>query len=298
MRRFLIITNTEKDTEFKVTNQIKDYLEEHSCEVVLCTDIYEEDYLKEDSEKKIEGEFEAAVVLGGDGTILRASRVLSKKEIPILGVNLGTVGFLAEIEPEFVMEAVQFVVEGNYQCDERMLLEGNIYHEDTLVFSSFALNEIVVSRSGFSRIIELKLTAGGELLDVYDSDGVIVSTPTGSTGYNLSAGGPIVSPKTSLIVVTPILSHSLISRSIVLSSQEEIIIEVGRVRKTQLEEAVATFDGQMGQKLSPLDKVVIKRAKETVRLIHFGNVSFYEIVRNKLYGRKTLGSEGIENREK
>ena len=179
-----------------------------------------------------------------------------------------------------------------------MLLEGSIYHEDKLVFRSFALNEIVVSRSGFSRIIELKLTAGGELLDVYDSDGVIVSTPTGSTGYNLSAGGPIVSPKTSLIVVTPILSHSLISRSIVLSSEEEIVIEVGRVRKTQLEEAVATFDGQMGQELSPLDKVVIKKAKETVRLIHFGNVSFYEIVRNKLYGRKTLRSEGTRNREK
>lgn len=297
MRRFLIITNTDKDTDFKITNQIKEYLEEHHCEVVLCTDIYEEDYLREDSEKKIEGEFEAAIVLGGDGTILRASRVLSRQQIPILGVNLGTVGFLAEIEPEFVMEALRFVVEGNYKCEERMLLEGSIYHEDKLVFRSFALNEIVVSRSGFSRIIELKLTAGGELLDVYDADGVIVSTPTGSTGYNLSAGGPIVSPKTSLILVTPILSHSLISRSIVLSSDEEIVIEVGRVRKTQLEEAVATFDGQMGQELSPLDRVVIKKARETVRLIHFGNVSFYEIVRNKLYGRKTLGSEGTRNRE-
>ena len=298
MRRFLIITNMDKDAEFKVTNQIKEFLEKHDCNVSLCTDIYEEDYLKEESEKRIEGDFEAAIVLGGDGTILRASRVLSRKEIPILGINLGTVGFLAEIEPEFMMEALLAVVEGNYQCEERMLLEGNVYHEEELVFSSFALNEIVVSRSGFSRIIELKLTTGGELLDVYDSDGVIVSTPTGSTGYSLSAGGPIVSPKTSLIVVTPILSHSLISRSIVLSSEEEIVIEVGRVRKTQLEEAVATFDGQMGQELSPLDRVVIRKAKETVRLIHFGNVSFYEIVRNKLYGRKKLRSEGAGNCEK
>lgn len=297
MRRFLIITNTDKDKDFAVTNQIKSYLEKCHCETSLCTDIYDEAYLQEDGEKKIEGEFEAAIVLGGDGTILRACRVLRQKEVPILGVNLGTVGFLAEIEPEFVMEALQFVVEGNYKCEERMLLEGNVYHEDKLVFRSFALNEIVVSRSGFSRIIELKLTAGDELLDVYEADGVIVSTPTGSTGYNLSAGGPIVSPKTSLILVTPILSHSLISRSIVLSSEEEIIIEVGRVRKTQLEEAVATFDGQMGQELSPLDKVVIRKAKETVRLIHFGNVSFYEIVRNKLYGRKTLGNGGRKNRE-
>ena len=145
-----------------------------------------------------------------------------------------------------------------------------------------ALNDIVISRSGFSRVIGLKVYVNGKVMEIYEADGVIISTPTGSTGYNLSAGGPIVSPKTSLIIITPISPHSLTSKSIVLSSDDIIDIEILKMRKAQEEEAIVSFDGQPGPQLSPGDRISVKRSDTYTGMIKLFDVSFYEVLRKKI----------------
>jgi NAD+ kinase len=165
--------------------------------------------------------------------------------------------------------------------DERMMLKGDIYHNGEIVDSDISLNDIVISRSGISRIVKLELYVNGELLDVYDADGVIVSTPTGSTAYNLSAGGPVVCPKTSLMLVTPISPHALTARSVVLSDTDELRVVLGEVR-TAPKEGYITFDGQIGKTISPLDSIVIKKLDTPAKLIRVRQESFYEVLRDKI----------------
>lgn len=286
MNNFLIITNTDKDVELTLTDKIIEYLRSKNANTTLCLDIYDEKYDEPKEEGWFSDKIECAIVLGGDGTILRASRVLLNKDIPILGVNLGTVGFLAEVEPVDIEYTLDMILKNEYKTEDRMLIRGSIIHNGEKVYTSFSLNEVVISRSGISRIIELNLYVNGELIDVYQADGVIVATPTGSTGYNLSAGGPVVSPNTKVILVTPILPHSLTAKSVVLAANDRVIVEVGKVRKTQKEEAVATFDGQMGIELEPGDIIEISKAIETTRLIKINNTSFYRVLRNKIYYKK------------
>ena len=209
---------------------------------------------------------------------------MRKLNLPIAGVNLGTLGFLTEIEPEQIYPLIDRLMADDYQIEERMNICGMIYKEGQSKFmhKDVALNDIVVTRAGFSRIIGLKIYVNGKVLDIYEADGVIVSTPTGSTGYNLSAGGPIVSPKTNLMIVTPISPHSLTSKSIVLSSEDEIAIEVLKMRKAQKEEAIVNFDGQKGILLSTGDRIVIRKAHSITRMVKLFDVSFYEVLREKI----------------
>ena len=145
-----------------------------------------------------------------------------------------------------------------------------------------ALNDIVVSRAGFSRVIGLRVYVNGRVMDNYEADGLIVSTPTGSTGYNLSAGGPIVSPRTNVMIITPISPHSLTSKSIVLGNSDEIVVEVLKMRKAQEEEAIVNFDGQPGTQLSAGDRIVIHKAEQTTKMLKLFDVSFYEVLREKM----------------
>lgn len=154
-----------------------------------------------------------------------------------------------------------------------------------MLLNDIALNDIVVSRSGFSRIIGLKVYVNKKVIDIYEADGVIISTPTGSTGYNMSAGGPVVSPKTNIIIVTPISPHSLTAKSMIFSSEDEIMIEVLKMRKAQKEEAIVSFDGQQGTQLSAGDKIIIQKADSVTKMIKLYDVNFVEVLREKMLNR-------------
>ena len=162
------------------------------------------------------------------------------------------------------------------------MLKGEIYHEGELINESLALNDLVITRSGISRIIECKIQVNGKPMNNYHGDGLIVSTPTGSTGYNLSAGGPVVCPEADIVLLTPICPHSLGARSTVLVPTDDIWIDLGTMRKTQREEAIATFDGQTGVYLTPGDRIHVKPAEEKLYLLKMREHNFYEILRNKL----------------
>ncbi len=281
MKQFLIATNYIKDENLKLTSEIEEYISARggSSKRIVGDMDGEVAYRMEEAEQ-----FDGIIALGGDGTILKVSRDLRALNIPIAGVNLGTLGFLAEVEPDQIFSVIDRLIEDDYAIEERMNIRGAIYKDGHagILLDDVALNDIVITRAGFSRVIGLKIYVNGKVMDIYEADGVIVSTPTGSTGYNLSAGGPIVSPKTSLMIVTPISPHSLTSKSIVLSSEDEIMIEVLKMRKAQKEEAIVNFDGQPGTQLSAGDKIVIRRAESITRMVKLLDVSFYEVLREKI----------------
>jgi NAD+ kinase len=269
MKKFVIIPNREKDPQLILSNRIMDYLLQHQCECSIVDDVQGE-------------EPECAIIVGGDGTILQAARILVERDIPMIGVNVGHLGFLAEIEVSDLEQTLDSLINDEYRMEQRMMLSGWVQKKNETTEMISALNDIVVGRAGYSRIIQLKIWVNDELLDIYQADGVILSTPTGSTGYNLSAGGPVVNPKSQAIVITPISPHSLSARSIVLSAEDVIRIEIGRVRKSQAEEGAATFDGKVDIPLEPGDVVTVCRSKFNTRLVKLRETSFYEILRSKL----------------
>ncbi|HWT75317.1 MAG TPA: NAD(+)/NADH kinase, partial [Mobilitalea sp.] len=241
----------------------------------------------EPSSVKLSDEIDCAIVLGGDGTIIQTANDLMTYDIPILGVNLGTLGFLAEIEEHNVQEALDRLFQDDYRIENRIMIEGETIYNTKVQDGEennigYALNDVVITRKGFSRIISLGIFVNDELVDNFLGDGVIISTPTGSTAYNLSAGGPIIIPKANVMVITPICPHSLSPRSIVVSAEDTIKIIVGKSKKTQEAEAIATFDGKKVIDLGSNDAVLIKKAKYCTKLIKLNRTGIYEILRSKL----------------
>lgn len=284
MDRFLIITNRDKDKDYTVTNRIADYIGKAGRKAVLS----HISAIRTDIEYAVaaDGGIECAIVLGGDGTIIHTANDLLTMDIPILGVNLGTLGFLAEIEEQHVLGALDRLFKDDFRIESRLMLLGEIQDgqkiPDLKIPTEFALNDIVISRKGLSRIISLGIFVNNELVDNFRGDGVIISTPTGSTAYNLSAGGPIISPRAEVMVITPVCPHSLSPRSIVVSAEDTIKVTVGRSRKTQEAEASATFDGQKVVDMGTGDVILIKKAKYDTKLIKLDQTGFYEILRSKL----------------
>lgn len=281
MKNFLIMTNEEKDPGFSTSNKIREYIESKGGAAFLRKDFTEDTQ----SYSNIPGEVECVIVLGGDGTMLHASRLIAPHDLPVVGVNLGTLGFLTEIEMSHLSEGIDDLLNDRFHIEERMMLEGCIFHRDISCYRLSALNDIVITRSGFSRIISFKIIVNGELLDVYAADGVIISTPTGSTGYNLSAGGPIVNPEANVILITPVCPHSLQAKSIVLGEWDTIEIHIQKVRKTQLEEALVTFDGQVAERLNPGDIIKINKSRKVAKVVKVQENNFYHTLRVKVGGK-------------
>lgn len=269
MKNFYVITNNTKDKTNEVATQIKKYIEAKGGQC----------YLASQEELVPEG-VECILVLGGDGTLIRAARELRTKGIPFLGINMGTLGYLTEAEVTNIEECLETLLSGETHVEARMMLKGVV--KDTA--EDVALNDIVLSRSGSLRIIQFHIYVNGELLNTYHADGIIISTPTGSTAYNLSAGGPIVEPTAKMIVVTPICSHALNSSSIVLSAEDEITLVMGEGRDGRIEKASISFDGEHDMEISTGDRVVIREAEDTTKLLKLSKVSFLEILRKKMKG--------------
>lgn len=284
MKKFALLTNYSKDKRLVYTRMIKTYITENGGSYWIPRYISEPD---KDGDQRYDfsdmpEDIECVLVLGGDGTLLQAARELLQRHIPLLGINLGTLGFLTSAEKSELPKCLDSVLDDSCSIDERMMLEGVAYHGSEKIQMNIALNDVIIVRAGFSRLVELKIYVNGELLSIYNADGIIVSTPTGSTGYSLSAGGPIIFPQTDVIVITPICPHSLQARSLVVSGEDRIMIEIGRRRKTQKEEAMVTFDGRSAQELETGDRIEIYKAQETTQLIRLKGRSFYQVLQNKI----------------
>ena len=230
-------------------------------------------------------EVECVLVIGGDGTLLQAARDLVERQLPLLGINMGTLGYLAEVDRKGIEPALERLLAGEYQIVSRMMISGEVYHQGKKVMEDLALNDIVIGRYGRLRIIDFKIYVNGEYLNRYSADAMVISTPTGSTGYSLSAGGPIVSPEASMLLMTPVAPHTLNTRSIILPDDAEITVEMLPGHSRSGDDAEVTFDGDTSVRLTCTDKVVIRKAVKKTRLIKINQISFLEVLRTKMNGQ-------------
>lgn len=272
MRKFYIITNQEKDKEQRLGKMMKHYIELKGGKCCIATDGEE---IPEDTE--------CIFALGGDGTLIRTARESSGQDIPCIGVNLGHLGYLCELEEENVYSAIDQIMQNSYVIEERMMLFGSpITKKLGKMPGKSALNDIVISRKGAMQILELIIYVNGEYLNTFRADGIIIATPTGSTGYSMSAGGPIVDPKARMILITPINSHNLNAKSIVVGAEDDIMIEM-RGRQTGREErAEVNFDGEQSVEFAPGDSIAIHASEQKVKILKLSQISFLEILRKKM----------------
>lgn len=281
MKRFCVIAMREKQEILQAASRIKKYLEEQGCNCFLNAG-----YVKR---KNISGDTQCAIVLGGDGTLLQAARELAQTKIRLIGVNFGRLGFLAEVEKDDIVKTLDCLIHDEFTVEKRMLLNGRVVRNGTIIMENVALNDIVISRSNIMRVMQLKIWINGMRLGEYSADGIIVSTPTGSTAYSMSAGGPIVKPSARLIVMTPICPHTLNTRSIILDAEDVIEIQAYSKRKYDNDMRKVFFDGDENVELEEGDQVVIERSKLETEIIKLRSRSFLEIL-----GKKMGANEGAE----
>ena len=277
MNNFFIIANKQKDINLEITEQIR----HHISRLGAVCNIYDQ-YDRDVSSIDIPEGTQCILVIGGDGTILAAARMLVGSNIPLLGINLGTLGFLADVNLADLSKTLDLLLQDQYQVENRIMLTAEVYKQGEKAATYIALNDFNINRFGASRVIGLKVGINGSVIDRYRADGVIVCTPTGSTGYNLSAGGPIINPTCKNFVITPICPHSLTARSIVLAKEDIITVEVEQIRSNIKEEAIISFDGREGLSLFPGDQVKIYKSQEVTPFIKATEVSFVQILKEKL----------------
>ena len=275
MKQFYIITNTMKDKNLVVTHEISDYLKKHGC----CCYIREE---QPHDSRKIPSAVQCVLVLGGDGTLLRAAREVVDQDVALLGVNLGTLGYLAELDLKSLYHGLDLLIADEYKIEQRMMLMGSVYHEDKLISNDIALNDIVMTRDGIPRAVDYNNFVNDNFLNSYHADGIIISTPTGSTGYSLSAGGPIISPDASMLLMTPLAPHTLNTRSIIFAEKDKITVEFGAGRDGRFERGVATFDGENRAHMVSRDRIEIQKARKDTRIVKISDRSFLEVLRKKM----------------
>lgn len=284
MNHFYVITNSIKDKELLVTKKIANYLKLNGKTCI----IQQEDHIKDGRDfhytdaEKIPENIECVIVLGGDGTLLQAARDVIDRDLPLFGINLGTLGYLAEIDRHSIYPALDHLMKDEFDIESRMMLSGSVYHEGELLAQDFALNDIVISRGEKLCVVKFHNYVNEEFLNSYNADGIIISTPTGSTGYSLSAGGPIISPSASMILMTPLAPHTLNTRSIVFADSDKITVEIGPGRESVVEHAIASFDGDTIVPMVTGDRIVIEKSEKDTRIIKVNNISFLETLRNKM----------------
>ena len=232
--------------------------------------------------EKLAGEVDLMLVLGGDGTMIATARMIGDREIPVLGVNYGGLGYLTEFRIEELFSALESILAGNYRLDRRVMLSVQLRRDDDPQMTNRVLNDVVINKSALARIIEIEAYLNGQFVNAFRADGLIVSTPTGSTAYNLSAGGPVIFPSMNAVVITPICPFTLSNRPIVVPDDAEIEL----ILNTGKEEVALTLDGQVGFPLEMADRVVIKKSRTTFNLIQPSNRNYFDVLRDKLrWGR-------------
>ncbi len=283
MNKIAIFMNDQKSHVYDLAESITAFFEEHGVQVYhpkekpgfSCVGDIEQTYLDGFSS------VDMILVLGGDGTILAVTHLLTDWNLPILGINMGKMGFLAEVELENLFAALEDVIAGNYSIDERMMIGADIVRSGETVAKLYGLNDIIVNKGILARTVVIDIYVDGEFVIEYPSDGVIVATPTGSTAYSLSAGGPIVDPNLSLMVINGVCPHLLHARPLVVSGHAKVDI----VFHSNTAKGVVTADGQHPFFLEDLDHIQISSFDKKARLVRLGEKHFYDTLNNKLRER-------------
>ena len=222
------------------------------------------------------------VVLGGDGTMLSTARLVGESDVLVLGVNYGSLGYLTDFRIEEMFQALELIFAGQYDIDRRVMLDAEQWRGDQIIATGRVLNDVVINKAALARIIEITVNLNGLFVNSFRADGLIVSTPTGSTAYNLSAGGPIIFPSMNAMVLTPICPFTLTNRPIVVPDTAEIEL----ILDNENEGVVLSLDGQIGHQMFVGDRIVIRKSRNTFNLLHPPNRNYFDVLRNKLkWGR-------------
>lgn len=274
-----IIAKTQHRMAGESLKKISGWLKDRGIEVYMDKDtsgvIGEKSHYKRAEIPSLTG---LIIVLGGDGTLLSVARLIEERDVPILGVNLGSLGFLTEIGMDEIYPVLENVIRGDFTVENRIMLDVFIYREGKMVANYCALNDVVINRGTLARIVYLEIKINGLYVTTYRSDGLIIATPTGSTAYSLAAGGPIVYPTMNALILSPICPHTLTNRPIVIP--DDVKIEINLI--TPDEGALATLDGQVGYSLNYRDTIEVRKAKNTIKLIQSPGKNYYEVLRKKL----------------
>ncbi len=269
--------HTKFDTPLK---QLLAWLQDHNCTTIVEEGVvraFDLTQVKGTKLEEIPDQADIIMVFGGDGTMLRVARSIQGRPAPILGVNLGSLGFLTEITLEELYPVLEHVLEGKYSIDRRDMLQVTVHHGDDPIEIYNALNDAVINSGALARLINMDAFVDEDYIATFPADGMIISTPTGSTAYSLSAGGPVLYPKLDSVVMTPICSHTLTNRPLVIPAESTI-----RVVVTSGEEVMLTVDGQIGVPLQAGDEVSCTRSEYQIELIQAGHKDFFEVLREKL----------------
>lgn len=285
MKHIGIIPNLLKDKDLKITQMIAQCLVEEGFQVYAAEHIAGQvsEIPFAINEEEIYNTCDIVIAVGGDGTILSVAERAYVKDVPIIGVNLGRLGFLADIEPADLVASLKKLLDNKYTIEKRMMLRTKIIAPNGQEHIFHALNDMNITRGSFSRIAEFEILINGTFCDVYPADGVIVSTPTGSTAYNLSAGGPILVPHAKAYIVTPVCPHTIYSKSIILSEEDRVQIKICDHSSMNTE---LNIDGKMKMYLTPQHLIYIEKSSYVTRLVKLSELEFFEILRKKIVERR------------
>jgi len=281
-----IIAKDKGEAVTKTVKQLVSFLSEASCNIVFdnSADGIIENTQSVDRET-LARQSDLAIVVGGDGTFLSAVRSLADLNIPILGINLGRLGFLVDISPDEMFEHLEQIMQGNYVEECRFLLQAQVIRDGQVISEADAFNDVVVHIRDVARMIEFETYINGQFVNFQRSDGLVVSTPTGSTAYALSSGGPLLHATLDAMVLVPICPHTLTNRPLVINADSIVEIVIGESKQSTSQ---VTFDGQTAFDVKPGDKIVIAKKKNTINLIHPSAYDYYEILRAKLHWSEQL----------
>lgn len=284
MKKVVMTPNPYRDRNFACVTEAKRILEAAGIETKVCL-TFEVDKSFELPKSVVLSSLqeeiktaEAVICFGGDGTILHASKAAARNNIPILGVNIGTVGFMAELESG-EMHLLAKLAEDDYQLDERMTLFVRLIHEGVSIYRDTALNDAVITKGAVARVIQTSVFLDGVEAMNFSGDGLIAATPTGSTAYSMSAGGPIVEPQADNILLTPICAHNLQPRSLIASPGRKVEIQIGRVNRRN---AFLSVDGGKAVRVYDGDSILIEAGRQKIKLIKLKDTSFFDIIKAKL----------------
>ncbi|MBE7039671.1 MAG: NAD(+)/NADH kinase [Ruminococcaceae bacterium] len=284
IKKIMIVPNSAKDNNFEYLREVIDIIDGRA--EIYINDVFAQYGIENVifAEKKIiYSKVDLILVLGGDGTLLSAANDAAFYEIPVLGVNLGRLGFLAEVERRDVKNCLNKLFAGNFIIEDRMMLSACVVRENEKKVEFDALNDIVVTKGVNATLMDFNINICGEFVDDYKSDGVILSTPTGSTAYSLSAGGPLVSPDLEVILITPICPHKLYSRALVVSADDTIEI---KTTADEIFSAAIMADGQKKSDIKDGDILRVKRSERVTKLVRLTEKGFYGKLRQKLMGKE------------